>query len=250
MSRFFTSCCLVLACVLNAQETPATEQAADSVNRDQVYGIRVGIDLSRPALSFFIEDYTGLELVGDYRLTENLYIAAELGNEERKQNENIANSVLYEYVTSGSYIKAGVDINSYENWFGMRNQITFGGRYAFSSFSQTLNNFRFFDSNRLFSPDEFVLGSDQATEFSNLNASWLEFVLGVKAELFGNIYIGITTRLGFLVTNKDPENFRNLWIPGFNKVTDGSKFGVGFNYSISYFLPLYKKAKKKRKDDD
>ena len=244
MSRFSISCFFILLTfVLQAQERTPTEQVNDSTDSREAYGIRIGVDLSRPALSFFIEDYTGFEIVGDYRLTENLYLAAELGTEERTQDENVANSVLYEYETSGSYLKAGVDINTYQNWFGMRNQISFGGRYAFSSFSQTLNNFRFFDSNRLFSPDDFVLGSDTPIEFSSLNASWLEFVLGIKAEVMHNIYIGMSARLGFLITNKEPDNFRNLWIPGFNRVTAGSNFGVGFNYSISYFLPLYKKKK-------
>jgi hypothetical protein len=31
-----------------------------------------------------------------------------------------------------------------------------------------------------------------------------------------------------------------LYIPGFNRTYDGD-FGVGFNYTVSYFIPLYKK---------
>ncbi|MGS0524471.1 DUF6048 family protein [Zobellia nedashkovskayae] len=38
---------------------------------------------------FFDEDYTGLEFVGDYRLSQNLYLAAELGN-EKKNNRHPA----------------------------------------------------------------------------------------------------------------------------------------------------------------
>lgn len=232
-----------------SQENKPNEQQTDSIKYDQKYGLRLGIDLSRPTLSFLIDDYTGFEIVGDYRLTEDLYLAVELGNEEKTQNEDVAQSILYDYTTSGSYIKLGVDKNTYQNWFGMNNQITIGGRYAYSTFSQTLNNFSYFDSNRFFSPDGFVLGSNDPIEFNNLNASWLEFVLGLKAELFSNIYVGMSVRLARLVSNNDPDNFRNLWIPGFNKVTDESNWGIGFNYSLSYFLPLYKKAKKKKKKD-
>ncbi|WP_395076160.1 DUF6048 family protein, partial [Flavobacterium sp.] len=36
--------------------------------------------------------------------------------------------------------------------------------------------------------------------------------------------------------------FDNLYIPGFNRTYDG-KFGVGWNYTISYFIPLYKSKK-------
>lgn len=229
----------------NAQSETIDLQPTDTVQYKQEYGLRVGIDLSRPVFTILDDDYRGFELVGDYRLTEKLYIAAELGNEEKTQQEDVGQSVLYDYTASGSYIKLGIEQNTYQNWFGMNNAITVGGRYAFSSFSQTLNSFKYFDSNRLYSPDGFVLGSDTPMEFKSLNASWLELVVGLKAELFSNIYLGASIRMAHLVSNKEPENFRNLWIPGFNKVTDESKWGVGFNYSISYFLPLYKKAKKK-----
>lgn len=225
------------------------ERQKDTVTRKYAYGLRVGVDLSRPTLSFLKDNYTGLELVGDFRLTDRWWLAAELGNEERRQEEILGESLLYSYTTSGSYLKAGADYNTYTNWFGMRNQIHVGGRLAFSTFSQNLENFRFFDSNRFFSPDEFVLGSEEPQEFSGLNATWLEFVVGMKAEIFKNIYVGISARLGHLVTNTEDENFRNLWIPGFNKVTENAQWGVGYNYTLSYFLPLYKKVKKKKEGD-
>lgn len=247
MSKYFIS----LICLLGTMTVLAQneERQKDTVTRKYSYGLRVGVDLSRPALSFLKDNYTGLELVGDFRLTERWWLAAELGNEERQQDETAGEFALYSYTSSGSYLKAGADYNTYTNWYGMRNQIHIGGRYAFSTFSQTLANFRYFDSNRFFSPNEFVLGSDEELEFSSLNASWLEFVVGMKAELFTNIYVGISARLAHLVTNTEDDNFRNLWIPGFNRVTEGSNWGVGFNYTLSYFLPLYKKVKKKKEEE-
>jgi hypothetical protein len=47
-------------------------------------------------------------------------------------------------------------------------------------------------------------------------------------------------QLKTLVTNKKPEGFDNLYIPGFNRTYNGG-FGIGFNYSVTYFVPLYKK---------
>jgi hypothetical protein len=44
-----------------------------------------------------------------------------------------------------------------------------------------------------------------------------------------------------LLSESKPDNFANLYIPGFNRTYEGS-FGAGFNYSISYFIPLYKKT--------
>lgn len=216
-------------------------QPKDTVVYKQRYGIRAGIDLSRLLISNLNDEYTGLEIVGDYRLMQKLYLAAELGNEKRTKQED-----LYNFTTSGSYIKLGVDYNTYENWLSMDNSIYIGGRYAFSTFSQTLNNYQVFETNRYWNPDDFTAGLTSGEEFSGLNASWLEFVLGIKAELFANIYLGGSVRLGYLITDKASDKFPNLWIPGFNKITDGSNFGIGYNYSITYFLPLYKKVKKKK----
>ena len=223
--------------------------ATDTLQPTDPYGIRFGIDLSRPVITFLNDRYTGFEVVGDYRLTNKLHLAAELGNEQRGDTEILGDpdmppfAELYDYEAKGSYLKLGVDWNTYENWYGMYNAIHVGGRYAYSSFSQTLNRFNYFNSNRYFNPDGFATGSTESQEFKSLNASWLEAVLGVKVELFARIYLGASVRLGYLITNKEPDNFRNLWIPGFNKVTDGSRFGVGFNYTLTYYLPLYKKAK-------
>jgi hypothetical protein len=225
-----------------SQSKPIDLQPKDTVQKTDRYGLRVGIDLSKIIMSTLDDNYTGIELVGDFRIKPNLYIAAELGNEKKTNQED-----LYNFTTSGSYIKLGVDFNSYENWFGMNNLIHLGGRYAFSSFNQTINNYQIFNSNRYFSEDDFVLGSDNIGEYSSLNASWIEAVLGLKVELFSNIYLGASVRLGLLVSNKEPDNFQNLWIPGFNKVTDNSRFGSSFNYSITYFIPLYKKKKQARK---
>ncbi|MFD2099274.1 DUF6048 family protein [Flagellimonas iocasae] len=246
MLKYFISLfIIILPLWAQAQSEPIDLQAKDTVEYKDEYGLRVGADLSRLTFSFIDEDYTGLELVGDYRITRKMYLAAEIGNEKKLQDEGLGNTLLYRYETSGSYVKAGVDINTYENWFGMNNAITIGGRYAFASFNQTLQDYNIYESGHFFNPD-LVPGANPNVEYSGLSASWLEFVMGVKAELFANIYIGMSARLGFLITNKEDENFPNLWIPGFNKVTSGSNFGVGYNYTLTYFLPLYKKSKKKK----
>lgn len=225
-----------------AQSEPIDTKPKDTVEYKQSYGIRVGIDLSRPITGFLDDNYTGLEIVADYRLTQKLYIAAELGNEKKTKQED-----LYNFTTSGSYIKIGVDNNTYANWYGEHNSIFMGGRLAFSTFEHTLNNYQYFDSNRYWNPDGFAQGSDTPENFSGLSAAWIEAVFGTKVELFANIFMGASIRLGFLVSEKEDKRFPNLWIPGFNKVTDESKFGVGYNYSISYFLPLYKKKNKAKK---
>ena len=256
MLRYFISCFFLLSVFLSeAQKDSLQIGARDSTRFGQRYGLRVGVDLSKPIRGLLDSDYSGLEFVADYRITNKLYIAAEFGNEKKTSFESLENIndinrvELYNYITSGSYVKLGVDFNTYENWYGMTNAIIFGARYAGSSFSQTLNNYTIYDSNRYWNPTNFAPGSGSSEEFSGLTATWLEFLLGIKVELFANIYLGASVRLAYLFTNKEADFLPNLWIPGFNKVNDNSKFGVGYNYSISYFIPLYRKKVNKKKNE-
>ena len=152
---------------------------------------------------------------------------------------------IYDITTKGSYIKAGIDYNTYENWYGMNNSILVGARYAFSTFKTDLNSYNYFNSNRYWNPEGFLPGPDAPQTLEGLSASWLEVLLGIKAELFANIYMSASVRLGMLITRTESETMPHLWIPGFNRVTDGSRFGTSFNYTISYLIPLYRKAREK-----
>ena len=196
------------------------------------YGVRVGVDLYKLTRALYDKNYKGIELVGDYRLTKKYFLAAELGNENKTTDDDRVN-----FTTKGSYIKAGFDYNAYENWLDMENIISIGMRYGFSTFNQQLNSYRIYNANPYFGEVPVI---PSGKKFDGLSASWIEVVAGVKAKVFDNVFVGFSLRLNRLVTNKEPENFSNLYIPGFNRTYDGS-FGVGFNYTVTYFVPIYKK---------
>lgn len=222
---FIFSC---LTWVASAQDKPKDSVPA----KTERYGIRVGADMFRLARSVYDENYRGLELVGDYRLTRRFWIAAELGNEKKRTNED-----QLEFTTEGSYLKVGFDYNGYENWLDMENVVSIGLRYGVSTFGHTLHQYDVYNPNPYFGEAPPV---EANTEFNSLTASWVEVVAGVKVEVFDNIFIGFSARLNRLVSNKEPGNFRNLYIPGFNRTYEGD-FGVGFNYTLTYFIPIYKK---------
>jgi hypothetical protein len=224
--------------VENTQVVKTTDSIKPKTER---YGLRIGADLFKLTSSFYEKDYRGIELVGDFKVTRKYYIAAEIGNENKTVDDTKLN-----FTTKGTYLKAGFDYNAYENWLGMNNMIYVGMRYGISSFSQTLNSYSIYNPNPYFgqTPDKEV-----GQKFSGLSAQWIEVVAGLKAELFQNLYVGFSIRLNNLVSNKKPDTFDNLYIPGFNRTYDG-KFGVGFNYTVSYFIPLFKttvKPKEKAK---
>lgn len=208
------------------------EMAADSVQVREKYGLRLGVDISKPIRSLIDEDYQGLELNGDYRLYKNYYLAGEIGNEQ-----NVISEANVTASAKGSYIKLGVNYNAYHNWAGMQNMIYAGLRYAFATFSTELREYSIYTTDTYFEPDIRL----EQQEFSNLTASWAELQLGIKVEVLNNLFLGTHVELKRIVSQTRPTNFDNLYIPGFNRTFDGSYYGVGYGYSISYLIPFYKK---------
>ncbi|MFD2909646.1 DUF6048 family protein [Flavobacterium ardleyense] len=230
MLKFISSIALVCFSLVGTAQTKDTTK----VVYPERYGLRVGVDLHRLTKSLYDSNYKGLEVVADYRLTNRFYLAGEIGNEEKTVDDDRLN-----FTTKGTYFKVGFDYNSFENWLDMENMIYVGMRYGVSSLSQTRNSYKIYDASNYYG--ETIITDGQ--KFDGLNASWIEVVGGIKAEIFSNLYLGFSVRLNYLVSNKKPDNFDNLYIPGFNRTYDG-KFGAGLNYSISYFIPIYKKGKK------
>lgn len=214
---------------LHAQQT-----VQDSIKTNR-YGLRVGVDLFKLSRSFYEKDYKGLELVGDYRVAKNYYIAAEIGNEHKTVDD-----AQLHFTTKGTYLRAGFNYNAYENWLDMENVIYVGLRYGVSSFSQTLNHYTVYNRDHYLGNEPQVSSGEK---FDGLSAHWAEFVAGVNAKVFNNIYVGFNLRVNKLFSNKKPDNFDNLYIPGFHRTYDGD-FGVGLNYTVSYFIPIYKTRQK------
>jgi len=196
--------------------------------------IRLGFDVFKPIKSSSDGDNLNYEIVGDLQITENLYLAAEYGSIDRLiEDENI------NFNSNGSFLRFGFDYNMFKNWVGMDNSIFLGLRYGTSNFSNKIESYNVRNSDAYFS--NFVDNNYQTIDHSNLTGNWLEIVAGVKVETFNNVYLGFSLRLNKLLSTQKPENFDNLYIPGFNKVTDDNTFGSGFNYTLTYSIPLRKK---------
>ena len=119
----------------------------------------------------------------------------------------------------------------------MENIISIGLRYGVSTFSQQLNTYKTYNANPYFGEVPVLVSGEK---YNGLSASWIEVVAGIKAKVINNVYLGFSLRLNRLITNNKPKGFDNLYIPGFNRTYDGD-FGVGVNYTVSYFIPIYKK---------
>ena len=225
---------LFLPFLANSQEIREKIIVIDSVNKREKkpYTIRFGMDLSKPLKAQFENDYFGLELVGDIRLFKEIYVAIELGNEKRTSQSEQTN-----FTTSGSYIKLGFDYNMYKNWKGMNNAIFLGMRFCNSFHKQKVNEYEIYQLDHYW-PEEPISSGPEITERDQLKAGWIEIIAGMKVRIFNNFYMGFSLRLNRLLGDTLPRNFDNLYIPGFNKKTDENIWGAGFNYTLSYAIPI------------
>ena len=147
----------------------------DSLNlkKEKSINLRVGFDLYRIILSRVSDDFDGFEIVGDFKVSEDFFIALELGSLDiTKQVEQV------NFTTNGNYFKLGFDYNMFENLEGMNNHITLGARIGSSRHDQTLNSYAILDRTRYWLGSNLPITNGFATgKRSDLNALWFEVVL-------------------------------------------------------------------------
>ncbi len=229
MLKYYISIILAFNFFINS----FSQTEADSISIKNKFGLRAGVDLSKLLNSAFNDDYEGFEINADLRILKNIYISAEIGTEKKIISNDYLNTEA-----KGNYLKAGGDYNMYTNWLGMDNLIYSGFRIGFSNFSQTINSYTIYDVNNQ--------PWGQATYYNpivndNLNALWMEFVVGIKTQVLNNLFLGFNIQLKNLISDKTKNNIDNIYIPGFNRTYDSSSLGSGFSYSISYLVPIIKK---------
>ncbi|HLS31471.1 MAG TPA: DUF6048 family protein [Flavobacteriaceae bacterium] len=221
------------------QVQSSPEIQIDSISYMERYGVRIGADLSKPIRTLLDKDYQGFEIKGDFRITNNLYPAVEIGYEDFDFDEN-----NFDANSKGGYAKLGANYNVYSNWIGMQNEIYVGLRYGFATYSETLYNYTVYDKDHYFPPDYKEVNQ----KYNNLNAHWVEFQVGIKAEVLHNLYLSLHAQVKRIITSNEPKNFDILWIPGYNRNYADSPFGIGWGYSVSYMIPLLKKERVQKID--
>ena len=124
-----------------------------------------------------------------------------------------------------------------KDWMYQEKAINVFG-FGISSFDQTISRYNIYNIyNDLWG--EFT--NTDAINLENLNANWIEIGFGIKTEILNNLFLGIELQLKNLIYQKNKNDIANFYIPGFNRTYESSNFGTGFNYSLTYLIPIIKK---------
>jgi len=198
-------------------------------------GVRVGIDLIPFAGFFLTPKLKGFELSLDAEFSDGWYLAAEGGRLKYDKTE-----VDYSYSMRGSYLKLGIDHNILKRAPEENESLYWGLRLGVVDMTHeageiTIRNGYWGDLNTSLPPD-------------HLRPFWFEAVIGLKAGVLKNFFLGWSVRGHFLLIY--PKGVMQPYIvPGYGNAE--KNFPITLNYTLSYRFP-YKirvKEKKKKKEE-
>lgn len=185
-------------------------------------GIRAGIDVAKTALPLiYHNERKGFEISVDRYVKGNFFAVAEGG----WLNVNLRDTAFH-YRSNGFYGRLGIDYNLLKSRRPGSNDLFYAGfRYGMSVFSHQAD-------------DVYIAGHywpdapSQTIPKTVINAHWIEFLAGVKAEVLKNFYIGIIFRGKFRVVAPKDKYSKPYQIPGYG--VGSNKFVLGLNYYFSY----------------
>jgi hypothetical protein len=198
-------------------------QKNDPFKKRQVF-VRAGIDLMRFSLPF-TSDYNinAFELSIDTEVKYRFFPTFEYGFEKINNNTETQN-----YSLNGNYFRIGFNYNmvNYKHRLD-RNIFFIGASYGFSSF--------------LHKADRITISNQWgdiniAYPETSLSANWLESVIGVRAELITNFYMGFTIRIKTMLKHTNYTHVVPYRVPGFGEGTKNIAYGL--SYSVFYAIPL------------
>ena len=223
---------LLLFCVVSAfAQESRFSIPIDSTNKSQQYiptGIRLSVDILGPALHAFGNQLVSYEFTVDTDIS-NYNLMVELGHQQfAEKNENV------DYSMKGNFARIGPDVNFLASDKQL-NSFTFGLRYAWASFSETV----------IGNVEEDNWGAVPVNFNTQNNSYWVEMTTGVKVRLFKGFFTGYVLRFRFLRSGTLPDvPFAPYYVPGYGLADRENTWG--FRYYLMYRFQWSKKPVKVR----
>lgn len=137
----------------------------------------------------------------------------------------------YDFLSNGIFLRAGVDFNLLEPEVSRgRYRAGIGLRYGTSFYTMETPSF---------SHEDYWGTITSSISPVNRMGHFLEFVPGVKTELFNNLTIGWSIRLRLLISAGTGQELRPVYMPGFGNA--GKTGAAGFSYYLIFQIPYKSK---------
>ena len=219
--KYFYNAILLIAVSVTAQAQKGTVMPS---------AVRLGTDMGFIGVSLFDPEKQQFEVSADLDVYK-FFLTADYGLASWSFSKN-----NYEYESSGSYFKAGVDYNLLARDPDL-NIIYFGFKYARSNFNERLT---------YEITDPWYYDYSKVEDKNGLGAYWLEANFGMKVRVWKQLYFGWAGRIKFAKQIRaDGSSLSTYYIPGYGKAESDSRWG--FNYQIFYRIPFREKPPYKPK---
>lgn len=187
-------------------------------------GASVSLDLYGLGSKLLGGDFLSTEISMDVNLKHRFFPAIELGYGTTDTTDDDNN---IHYKSSGAYGRIGVNYNTMSKKKS-ESFLYVGLRYGFATFKYDV---------QAPSMEDPIWGGSVPFDFQGIksNAHWMEFLVGVKAQVYKNFQMGWALRYKARINAKNSLNSDPWYIPGFGS-NKSSTFGV--TYNLIYKLPF------------
>lgn len=133
------------------------------------------------------------------------------------------------FKTSAPFVRVGMNYNVFYQKPDLPGCLTVGLRYGFSSLKYDVQSPDLVDPN---------WGHTQVpVDYTDVksNVGWLEAVVGMRANIYKNFYLGLNVRYRSRLSMTKNENSEPYYIPGYGR---GKSSNFGITYNLIYKLPF------------
>jgi hypothetical protein len=184
-------------------------------------GIKFGLNVGRFSDYIFKPERVSYETSFDFNLSNKYFGVFEAGYSKIDLKED-----NYHYLSDGYYLKAGLDYNMLKkypsDYFGV------GIRLGWADYNQSAKNI-------IIESNHWPLYNSSISSKA-YNTYWLEASIGIKGEIFKNVYLGWSGLVRIRIAGDKDPNFQVYDIPGYGNGSKGVNLGV--NYYIYYQIPF------------
>ncbi len=186
--------------------------------------MRIGFDVSYPVRTFWEPEVEQYEVSVDYEMIENIFGVVEAG----KLDVNIERDD-FDYLSDGLFFRMGADFNVLGDATLKGNDIVYVGiRYGYCSQKHRADNI-------ILTDDYWGIYKTSVDNFE-FDVHWGELLVGMKTELFANIFIGWSLRFRLVLSGAEDSLMKPYRIGGFGG--GGKSTTFDFNYSVFYRIPF------------
>ncbi|MEG1684441.1 MAG: DUF6048 family protein [Bacteroides sp.] len=214
---------ILLSAPLSAQKVMKSDLEKKEVT--PLYnGTSIGLDIFGIGSKLFGGDFLSSEVSIDVNLKNKFFPVLEVGYGTTNTTGD-ENGIQYK--SSAPFARIGMNYNTMSK--GKSASFLYVGlRYGFSAFKYDVQAPPLSDG---IWPGALTFKyTDEKS-----HAQWLEFVVGVKAQIYKNFEMGWALRYKYRLSAKENPNSSPWYIPGFGS-NSSSKFGV--TYNLIYKLPF------------